>query len=89
MVLKPEKEKEAEAIFRKWGLDFAVVGHTTPNKRFIVTCRLGSAVFIVSPRFVLKNDGHTRVTLIPSSKSSPVYADELTGQHTSPTPPGR
>ena len=23
MVLKPEKEKEAEAIFRKWGLDFA------------------------------------------------------------------
>ena len=26
MVLKPEKEKEAEAIFRKWGLDFAVVG---------------------------------------------------------------
>jgi len=36
MVLKPEKEKEAEAIFRKWGLDFAVVGHTTPDKRFIV-----------------------------------------------------
>jgi phosphoribosylformylglycinamidine synthase II len=36
MVLKPEKEKEAEAIFRKWGLDFAVVGHTTPSKRFIV-----------------------------------------------------
>ena len=26
MVLKPEKEQEAEAIFRKWGLDFAVVG---------------------------------------------------------------
>ena len=36
MVLKPEKEKEAEAIFRKWGLDFAVVGDTTPSKRFIV-----------------------------------------------------
>ncbi|MGA9193944.1 MAG: AIR synthase-related protein, partial [Pseudolabrys sp.] len=36
MVLKPEKEKEAEAIFRKWGLDFAVVGETTPSKRFIV-----------------------------------------------------
>ncbi|MGC1828132.1 MAG: AIR synthase-related protein, partial [Pseudolabrys sp.] len=34
--LKPEKEKEAEAIFRKWGLDFAVVGETTPSKRFIV-----------------------------------------------------
>src|SRR5207244_8271182 len=36
MVLKPEKENEAEAIFRKWGLDFAVVGHTTPTKRFVV-----------------------------------------------------
>jgi len=36
MVLKPDKEKEAEAIFRKWGLDFAVVGETTPSMRFIV-----------------------------------------------------
>ncbi len=36
MVLKPDKEKEAEAIFRKWGLDFAVVGKTTPSKRFVV-----------------------------------------------------
>src|SRR5208337_4916043 len=31
MVLKPEKEKEAEAIFKKWGLDFAVVGYTMPS----------------------------------------------------------
>src|SRR3954466_5527383 len=36
MVLKPEKEQEAGAIFRKWGLDFAVVGETTPTKRFVV-----------------------------------------------------
>jgi len=36
MVLKPEREKLAESIFRKWGLDFAVVGHTTPTKRFVV-----------------------------------------------------
>ncbi len=34
MVLRPEKEGEAEAIFRKWGLDFAVVGHTTDDLRF-------------------------------------------------------
>ncbi len=39
MVLKPEKEAEAEAIFRKWGLDFAVVGHTTPTRRFVVRHR--------------------------------------------------
>ncbi len=42
MVLKPEKEKEAEAIFRKWGLDFAVIGETTPTKRFLI--RHGGAV---------------------------------------------
>src|SRR5712672_2343523 len=36
MVLRPEKEAEAEANFRKWGLDFAVVGETTPTRRFIV-----------------------------------------------------
>ncbi|PTW61731.1 phosphoribosylformylglycinamidine synthase subunit II [Breoghania corrubedonensis] len=36
MVLAPEKKTEAEAIFRKWGLDFAVVGKTTDTLRFIV-----------------------------------------------------
>src|SRR5262244_1236024 len=39
MVLKPEKETKAEAIFRKWGLDFAVVGETTPDRRFTVRHR--------------------------------------------------
>jgi phosphoribosylformylglycinamidine synthase II len=34
MVLRPEKEAEAEAIFRKWGLDFAIVGRTTDDLRF-------------------------------------------------------
>jgi phosphoribosylformylglycinamidine synthase len=47
MVLKPEKEAEAEAIFRKWGLDFAVVGETTPGMRFIV--RHGGAVMADLP----------------------------------------
>jgi phosphoribosylformylglycinamidine synthase subunit PurL len=42
MVLKPDREQEAEAIFRKWGLDFAVVGETTPSKRFVV--RHGGAI---------------------------------------------
>lgn len=36
MVLRPDKEKEAEEIFRKWGLDFAVVGQTTDDLRFRV-----------------------------------------------------
>ncbi|TAN00906.1 MAG: phosphoribosylformylglycinamidine synthase subunit PurL [Rhizobiaceae bacterium] len=36
MVLHPEKQTEAEAIFRKWGLDFAVVGRTTDDLHFRV-----------------------------------------------------
>ncbi|WJR66684.1 phosphoribosylformylglycinamidine synthase subunit PurL [Neorhizobium sp. CSC1952] len=36
MVLKPEKEEEAKAIFVKWGLDFAIVGKTTDDLRFRV-----------------------------------------------------
>ena len=36
MVLRPEKEAEAEAIFTKWGLDFAIVGETTDDLRFRV-----------------------------------------------------
>src|SRR6185503_4184269 len=39
MVLRPEKEAEAEAVFRKWGLDFAIVGETTPSRRFVVMAR--------------------------------------------------
>ncbi len=39
MVLHPEKQAEAEAVFRKWGLDFAVVGVTTDDLRFRVVHR--------------------------------------------------
>jgi phosphoribosylformylglycinamidine synthase len=36
MVLAPGKEQQAEAIFRKWGLDFAIIGRTTDDLRFVV-----------------------------------------------------
>lgn len=36
MVLQPEKEDQAKAIFVKWGLDFAIVGKTTDDLRFRV-----------------------------------------------------
>ena len=39
MVLHPEKADAAEAIFRKWGLDFAIIGRTTAAKRFVVRHR--------------------------------------------------
>ena len=36
MVLQPGKEKEAEAVFIKWGLDFAIIGKTTDTLRFVI-----------------------------------------------------
>jgi phosphoribosylformylglycinamidine synthase len=36
MVLKPGREVEAERIFTKWELDFAVIGVTTDTKRLVV-----------------------------------------------------
>jgi phosphoribosylformylglycinamidine synthase subunit PurL len=36
MILKPQREAEAQAIFKKWGLDFAVIGHTTDTGRMVV-----------------------------------------------------
>ncbi|MGL5010630.1 MAG: AIR synthase-related protein, partial [Paracoccaceae bacterium] len=36
MVLKPEMEATARAIFVKWDLDFAIVGETIPEDRFLI-----------------------------------------------------
>ncbi len=36
MVLKPELEGKARAIFEKWDLDFAIVGETIPEDRFLI-----------------------------------------------------
>ena len=36
MVLKPGREEEAREIFKKWGLDFAVIGHLTDTGRLVV-----------------------------------------------------
>ncbi|KNG93149.1 phosphoribosylformylglycinamidine synthase subunit PurL [Pseudaestuariivita atlantica] len=36
MVLKPELEAEAKAVFDKWDLDFAIVGETIAEDRFFI-----------------------------------------------------
>ena len=62
MVLKPGREDFAEAIFKKWELDFAVIGHVTeagPN----------------GGRMVLKFDGATvaDIPLGPLADEAPAY----------------
>jgi phosphoribosylformylglycinamidine synthase len=39
MILKPGAEAAAEAIFRKWELDFAVIGHLTDTGRIVIRHR--------------------------------------------------
>lgn len=58
MVLKPGREAEAEAVFHKWELDFAVVGRTTDSGRMVVRHR-GSVV--------------VDVPIDPLAKASPDY----------------
>lgn len=36
MILKPGREEMAEAIFRKWDLDFAIIGHLTDTGRIVI-----------------------------------------------------
>ena len=36
MVLKPGREDVARAIFEKWELDFAIIGHVTDTGRFVL-----------------------------------------------------
>jgi phosphoribosylformylglycinamidine synthase len=39
MVLRPDRQDVARAIFEKWDLDFAVIGHITDTGRIVVTHR--------------------------------------------------
>jgi len=36
MILRPEKQDFARAIFEKWGLDFAVIGHLTDSNHLVL-----------------------------------------------------
>ena len=37
IILKPGREEDAAAIFKKWELDFAVIGHLTDSGRLVLT----------------------------------------------------
>jgi phosphoribosylformylglycinamidine synthase len=76
MVLKPEKEGEAEAIFRRWGLDFAVVGETTSTKRFVV--KLGGEVMADLPIKELGDEAPVyNRPFVETPKQPVIRADEI------------
>ena len=54
MVLKPGAERLAERVFRKWELDFAIIGRTTGTGRLVV--RHGGAIEADLPLSALAHD---------------------------------
>ncbi|MBL8579535.1 MAG: phosphoribosylformylglycinamidine synthase subunit PurL [Mesorhizobium sp.] len=76
MVLRPEKEKEAEAIFRKWGLDFAIVGHTTDDLRFRILHKGTEAANLPIKDLGDKAPEYDRPWVEPK-KLTPLAADDI------------
>ncbi|EHH68333.1 phosphoribosylformylglycinamidine synthase subunit PurL [Gluconobacter morbifer] len=70
MVLKPERTEEARAIFEKWELDFAIVGHLTDTGH--ITIRH-------------KGEVEANIPLEPLAEAAPIY-DRPTVPLSAPTP---
>jgi phosphoribosylformylglycinamidine synthase len=71
MVLKPGREAEAEAIFRKWELDFAVIGRVTDTGHLVLKWNGGTEADI--PLAPLADDA----PLYDVPESSDIAADLL------------
>ena len=54
MIIKPEKEKFAEEIFARWGLDFAVIGVVTDTGRVVI--KMNDEVYADIPSAPLSNE---------------------------------
>jgi phosphoribosylformylglycinamidine synthase II len=76
MVLKPDKEQLAQAIFRKWGLDFAIVGRTTDTLRFVVKHQGALMADLPIKDLGDKAPEYDRPWLVPA-KPRPLEANEL------------
>jgi phosphoribosylformylglycinamidine synthase len=76
MILKPGREAEAEAIFRKWELDFAVIGETTETGRLVLKHR-GETVCDI-PVAPLSEDApcYSR-PYAPAPKPAPLRAEDV------------
>ena len=71
MVLKPGREAEAEAVFHKWELDFAVVGETTDSGRMVVR-HYGQVVVDVPIDPLAKASPDYDRPLVPSPPAAPL-----------------
>jgi phosphoribosylformylglycinamidine synthase II len=76
MVLRPEKEQEAEAIFTKWGLDFAIVGETTDDLRFRIMHKGGEVANLPIKDLGDKAPEYDRPWVEPA-RPAPLAADDI------------
>ncbi|MEO1328621.1 MAG: phosphoribosylformylglycinamidine synthase subunit PurL [Pseudomonadota bacterium] len=81
MVLDPEKEAVARAVFEKWDLDFAVVGETIAEDRFLV--RQGGELMADLPLKALSGEAPEYDR--PHAPSAPPPEPALIPQMKSPT----
>ncbi len=54
MIVKPEKEDFAQGIFKKWGLDFAVIGKVTDTGRVVI--KMNGEIYADIPSAPLSNE---------------------------------
>ena len=82
MVLRPELEAEAKAVFDKWDLDFAIVGETIAEDRFLIM--LNGAVKADLPLSKLAStapeyDRPWQETPAPAAFDTPLSVDPIDG----------
>ncbi len=77
MVLKPDRTEMAEAIFRKWDLDFATVGHLTDTGRMVLKFNgevvADMPVAPISSEAPIYDRPHT-----PTPKRAPIAPESIT-----------
>ena len=72
MVLKPGREAEAEAIFRKWELDFAVIGEVTDTGHMVLSGTARWSPTFRSARLPTRRRCYDRPYAIPTAAGEPL-----------------
>ncbi len=76
MILKPGRESEAEAIFDKWELDFAVIGKTTDSGRMVLTHK-GETVCDIPVAPLADDAPKYDRPYTPQPKTAPIKAEDI------------
>ncbi len=84
IILKPGEEATAEAIFRKWELDFAVVGKLTDTGRMVLTWHGSAVADVPIPPLADESPEYDRpwIETVPPPPADSALLDAITDWHT-------